>query len=470
MPKRALLLVLALFLAGLSGIGSAQAATKVLTGPDTARYQHPNGAAINWAAVRRAGQSWGFVKGTQGTDYVDPNFATDWRDVAAAGLYRGTYHYAQPSSAAGSAKAQADWFAKSIGVQTAPGTLPPILDLESSGNLSVASLKTWVQTFLTELQARTHRVPMVYSYPSFWKDNMGGTTAFARYPLWIAHYGVAKPTTYGWSTYTFWQYTSTGTVNGISTPGNTDLSRFNGTSLDLAALALAGTWKLPSKTANDTTGTTTSSPPSRYVSVAPQRLLDTRKSGGPVLGITDVALPASAVPADATAAVLDVTAVDAHGPGWIRAGAAGTALTATSLNYAGKVSSTGLVLAQPNSNGHIAIQTNASATDLVVDLVGYQSPDAGTGGHWVPLTPYRVVDSRTGHGLPKHTVSGAVTVTLPTSVPATASGVVLDLTAAAPTGTGFVRVNAAGDSGSTTTLTYARGISATGLAITRARG
>src|SRR4029077_11256633 len=51
--------------------------------------------------------------------------------------------------------------------------------------------------------------------------------------LWVAHWGVTSPTVpahnWGGHGWTFWQYTSSGTVPGIST--KVDLDRFNGTDL-----------------------------------------------------------------------------------------------------------------------------------------------------------------------------------------------------------------------------------------------
>ncbi|MGI8769247.1 MAG: GH25 family lysozyme, partial [Propionibacteriaceae bacterium] len=65
---------------------------------------------------------------------------------------------------------------------------------------------------------------------------LGNSTAFTRYPLWIAHYTTGSPKIPGgWRTWTFWQRTSSGSVSGIS--GHVDLHRFNGTSAQLAKLA-----------------------------------------------------------------------------------------------------------------------------------------------------------------------------------------------------------------------------------------
>ncbi|MCW2671384.1 MAG: putative 1,4-beta-N-acetylmuramidase [Frankiales bacterium] len=438
------------------------AASSSLTGPDVAKYQHPNGAAIDWNAVRRDGRRFAFVKATQSTNYTNAYFASDWHGIAAAGLFRGAYHYANPSGTAGSAKSQADYFASTIGNQSGSGTLPPVLDLEDAGGLSVSALRTWVSTFLTELRARTGRVPMLYTYPSFWRNSMGSSTAFTSYPLWIANYNATAPQDIGWSRYTFWQYTSTATVGGIT--GNTDLSTFSGTSTDLSALALAGSWKPATQTVSEQPAGSTSSTCGGFAALPPQRVLDTRSNGsGPVGGSVTFTLPSS-VPADAVGVQLDVTAVEAKGAGYLRVGPTGTAPTTTALTYGAGRSTTGLVTTTADGTRQVTVTVYGTAVDLVVDVVGSYGPTGGA--QWYAAPPGRVADTRTGQGLPAGKLSGTADLNLSSVVPSTATGLVLDVSAVAPGGAGFVRLAAAGTTPTTTALNYDAAGSTTGLAVT----
>ena len=464
---RALLTVVLLALGFLAGVQPSANAASALSGPDVAVYQHPNTAAIDWNAVRRDGHRFAFVKATQATTYTNPYFATDWRGIAAAGLFRGTYHYGKPNSTAGSAKAQADYFADTIGSQQASGTLPPVLDLEDAGGLSVSALTSWVQAFLTELQTRTGRVPMLYTYPSFWRNSMGSSTAFTSYPLWIANYGVTAPQDIGWPRYTFWQYTSTASVSGIVTTGHTDLSTFNGTSTDLSALALAGTWKPPTQTVSEQPPTTSTTVCGGFTTLAPQRVLDTRSAGtGPASGSVTLTLPDS-VPADAVGVQLDVTAVEAKGPGYLRVGPAGTTPQTTALTYGTGRSTTGLVTTSADSNRQVTVTVYGTAVDLVVDVVG---SFGSTGAQWYAAEPTRVADTRTGQGLPAGKLSGTADLDLSGTLPATATGLVLDVSAVSPGGAGFVRLAAAGSSPTTTALNYDIAGATTGLAVTTTSG
>jgi len=224
-------------------IGAALPALAV-TGPDTSSFQHPNGIAIAWGQVASAGQSFAFIKATEATTYTNPYYAKDAAGAAAAGLMHGAYDFARPALPLSTATDQARYFFSVAGSQEAPGDLPPVLDLEVTGGLSTSQLVSWTNTWLTTIKQLTGRTPILYSYLNFWTTAMGDTHAFLAYPLWIADYGVAKPTVPGgWPTYTFWQFTDSASIRGIS--GGVDASYFNGTLDALRRLALEDSGAAP---------------------------------------------------------------------------------------------------------------------------------------------------------------------------------------------------------------------------------
>jgi GH25 family lysozyme M1 (1,4-beta-N-acetylmuramidase) len=217
-------------------IVTAVAATAASTlayadGIDVSHWQ----GSIAWSQVENAGVQFAFMKATEGTGYTDTMLAKNWAATKQVGIYRGAYHFARPS--VGSAPAQARYFVSKVGSFKEAGVLPPVLDLEATGGLSPSQLRTWVSTWLTTVEDLTGRTPILYFSPSFWEVNLGNSTAFSRYPLWVAHYTSASAPRVpgGWSTWTFWQRTSSGRVSGIA--GNVDMNRFNGSSAQLARLA-----------------------------------------------------------------------------------------------------------------------------------------------------------------------------------------------------------------------------------------
>jgi GH25 family lysozyme M1 (1,4-beta-N-acetylmuramidase) len=227
-------------------LGTAVPASALMSGVDVASFQHPGGAPIDWAAVKASGQSFAFVKATEGTGYTNPYFASDWSASGAVGLYRGAYHFARPALPLDTAIAQARYFVSRTGSMNGALDLPGVLDLETTGGLGQADLANWTRTWLAEVTRLTGKPPIVYTGYYFWRDSLGNPTDIgANYRLWLPSYpSNPDSTTFkplvpaGWSTWTFWQYRSDGSVPGIS--GGVDMNRFCCDGGSLTALAGTG--------------------------------------------------------------------------------------------------------------------------------------------------------------------------------------------------------------------------------------
>lgn len=239
-------IVLLLVVTGLALTGLAVPASAA-TGVDVSSWNHPNGAAINWGAVRAAGHTFAFVKADEGPGspggsyYTNPYFATDWAGAGSVGMYRGAYHYARPKLPLSTALEDARHFVSVTGTMRGPRDLPPVLDLESSGGLSGPAIVDWAITWLNEVERLTGRRPIIYLGYYFWKDVLGSTTRLASWRLWLPWYTTAPApgaVPSPWGTWTFWQYTSTGQVPGIAS--NTDINRYCCSDANLAALASSG--------------------------------------------------------------------------------------------------------------------------------------------------------------------------------------------------------------------------------------
>jgi GH25 family lysozyme M1 (1,4-beta-N-acetylmuramidase) len=278
---------------GATSPATADATTSTLEGIDVSHWQ----GTISWTKVAAAGKKFAIIKATESTDYVDPQYATNHANAKAAGLWTGAYHFARPSTTTNDAVLEADHFAAVM--KLGAGDLIPALDLEDSGGMSVAGLQSWVTKFLGEVTAKVGVKPMIYTSPSFWKNHMGDsrTLADAGYKtLWIAHWGVSSPTVpasnWGGHGWTFWQYTSDGTVPGIT--GRVDLDRFNG--LDLTPQAYS-VFKLAASIPSGPVKQGTSS----AANVAIQRINFT----------SDVALQVSGLPAGTTGTFNENPSADA---------------------------------------------------------------------------------------------------------------------------------------------------------------
>lgn len=144
---------------------------------------------------------------------------------------------------------------------------------------------------------------------------------------------------------------------------------------------------------------------STYTALAPARILDTRQTGqtiGP--GATlDLTVTGGSVPAAATAVALNVTVTGTSAGSYLSAyPAGGSRPLVSNLNWAPDQTIPTLVIVPVGSAGQVAFHNAQGDTQLVVDLEGYFAPaTAGsTAGAYVPLSPARICDTRSGSGHP----------------------------------------------------------------------
>lgn len=186
-------------------------------GVDVSHYQEE----IDWETVAQNGISFAFIKATEGKELKDEYFRRNWDAAGAAGIARGAYHFFLPSV---DVEAQVDNFLSVV--QVAPGDLPPVLDLEVTGDQDRNTIRAGARRWLELVEQRTGVTPILYTMPRFAEDYLD--ESFGKYPLWMArlHWFWWGPPAF-WSDWTFWQYSHNGTAAGIS--GEVDLNYFNGT-------------------------------------------------------------------------------------------------------------------------------------------------------------------------------------------------------------------------------------------------
>jgi lysozyme len=243
MPKASgvsrVLLVASLVVLGLiAGPAQAQAGTKA-RGIDVSRFQ----GSIDWPTVAGSGIGFAFVQASRGSGAdctvkpaqcgPDPYFAANRLAAESAGVRVGAYHRAfaagaTPTDARADALAEANIFIAAVG-SLQSGELIPVLDAETPfTGMTSTSLRTWIRVFVKRVTKKLGRKPMIYTNSSSWAAT-GNTAEFAkaRYPLWIAEWGVSRPSVpaSNWAGrgYSVWQYTSSGSVPGIA--GRVDMDR-----------------------------------------------------------------------------------------------------------------------------------------------------------------------------------------------------------------------------------------------------
>lgn len=198
-------------------------------GIDISHYQ----GRIDWAqlTLNKRGKfplCFVFMKATEGGDLGDDTFVRNFNEARDYGFIRGAYHYFIPKT---DAVRQADFFIRTV--QLSKGDLPPVLDVETTGDKSPAELKRSVKTWLDRVEAHYGVKPILYTSYKFKKRYLNDSI-FNTYPYWIAHYYVDSVRYEGrWH---FWQHTDVGTVPGVEE--KVDLNVFNGTLEELNELTL----------------------------------------------------------------------------------------------------------------------------------------------------------------------------------------------------------------------------------------
>lgn len=198
-------------------------ATPNPTGVDVSHFQ----GNVDFAKLKSGGQRFVSIKATQGTHYSSANYYTDnIAKARGAGLVSGGYHF---YSGTLDGTEQANYFLKTADLQK--GDLLPMLDLEGEGGASADQVVKGALAWVDTVEKATGRKPFLYTTASFFAK-IGNPKGFEDCPLWIANYGVTKPKLpVGWTLYTIWQYSQSGTVSGIT--GDVDMDNFNGSAATL---------------------------------------------------------------------------------------------------------------------------------------------------------------------------------------------------------------------------------------------
>jgi hypothetical protein len=160
------------------------------------------------------------------------------------------YHFAIPSGPDGATQAQ--YAFTNAGDYKAGGhNLPMTLDLEMDPyspkdglnqcySLTPSAMVSWISAFVAKATALTGAAPIIYTPQAWWDTCTASSTAFGAELLWVPAYQLGSPGVLpaSWNTWTFWQYTASGTVPGIT--GNVDLDYWDANPVAVAALGTDG--------------------------------------------------------------------------------------------------------------------------------------------------------------------------------------------------------------------------------------
>jgi lysozyme len=167
---------------------------------------------IAWGELRRQRIDFAYIKATEGGDFRDKRFISNWMGADRAGIRRGAYHFF--TLCRRGAEQAANFLAT---VPSDPNALPSAVDLEFMGNckkanrMTPAQLRQELWTFLRLVEARTHKPTILYLTDEF--DRAYGVSSAIDRPLWLRRI-IFEPR-FGARRWTLWQASNFRRLDGI---------------------------------------------------------------------------------------------------------------------------------------------------------------------------------------------------------------------------------------------------------------
>jgi len=198
---------------------------------------HHNGKNFPIEHLRPNKSLFLYMKASQGTRFLDPQFANNWKRAGAAKIHRGAYHFLSSGEPGQDATAwgrqQAQTFIKIIKANGGLlGTdMPPAVDVEwdkgsASGPDRWSARKpdeivAMIKAFSQQVELDLGRKPVIYTAHSWWGPRMGGEASFSKvadHQLWLADYSAKsqaseKPRTINKTVWALWQFTDKARLN-----------------------------------------------------------------------------------------------------------------------------------------------------------------------------------------------------------------------------------------------------------------
>lgn len=196
-----------LFYTGIIRINGLEAQKYEVVGVDVSSHQ----GDISWDELKEQSVSFAYIKATEGSSFVDENFAENLEKARKSGVAAGAYHFFSYDS---SGEAQADNFIKTVPKKD--DMLIPAADVEFYGKYEKTPaergfVRRELSAFLEKLEDYYGKKPVIYatmrSYELYIKED------FRDYPLWIRDVYFCPNESMGWS---FWQYSDKGRLTGFS--------------------------------------------------------------------------------------------------------------------------------------------------------------------------------------------------------------------------------------------------------------
>jgi GH25 family lysozyme M1 (1,4-beta-N-acetylmuramidase) len=190
----------------------------------------------DWNLAKDSGLDYVIVRSSMGVAGVDESYSYNVIGARQAGIGVGAYHFFRPEHRG---QSQAAHFLSVLESHAIDDFIAVDVEPPSDGTTIHPTLYAdELYNFITEIKLRRGSYPDIYTNFESWRLLVGTQhdAEFSKCGLWVANYGVTTPLLPRcWKSYKLWQYSSSGTVPGISKTwngsefvwGRVDLNRIN---------------------------------------------------------------------------------------------------------------------------------------------------------------------------------------------------------------------------------------------------
>jgi hypothetical protein len=140
---------------------------------------HHQDLGLDLARCKREGIDFVFLKGTEGGNFTDPEFAANLAEARRAGLLVAAYCFVRANTSAAAHVAHV--------ARIVPKDVPIIPDVETALDGSKPSLAL-TRDVIARLRAAGYRVPLSYVPRWYWRDAWGSPSLAGLPPLWSSRY------------------------------------------------------------------------------------------------------------------------------------------------------------------------------------------------------------------------------------------------------------------------------------------
>ena len=191
-------------------------------GVDVSSYQ----GKIDWDVIASQGVSFAFIKATEGSTFVDKNFAYNFEEAQKSRLSVGAYHFFSYDS---SGVTQAENFINTV--IPFEGMLPPVIDVEFYGDKernppAREQVSEQLKVMLDLLEKHYNQKPIIYATEKSYELYLSND--YEEYDIWIRNV-ISKPKLSDDRKWVFWQYTNRDKLDGYNGKEKyIDVNVFNG--------------------------------------------------------------------------------------------------------------------------------------------------------------------------------------------------------------------------------------------------